>query len=67
MKCLTGIALALLLALPGTVTAHTGTDDTKAIQKAADQWMAAYNAGDAAAVAKMYSEDARFSTAMGTD
>ena len=67
MKRLTGIVLAVLLAIPGTVTAQTGTDDTKAIQKAADQWMAAYNAGDAAAVAKMYSEDARLSTAMGTD
>jgi ketosteroid isomerase-like protein len=64
MKRLTGIAVAMLLAIPAT--AQTGTDDTKAIQKAADQWMAAYNTGDAAAVAKMYSEDARLSTAMGT-
>ena len=66
MMRLTGIALAVLLAIPATVIAQTGTDNTKAIQKAADQWMAAYNAGDAAAVAKMYSEDARLSTAMGT-
>jgi uncharacterized protein (TIGR02246 family) len=66
MKRLTGIAVAVLLAIPATVAAQTGTDDTKAIQKAADQWMAAYNAGDAAAVTKMYTEDARLSTAMGT-
>jgi uncharacterized protein (TIGR02246 family) len=66
MKRLTGVAVAVLLAIPAAVTAQTGTDDTKAIQKAADQWMAAYNAGDAAAVAKMYVEDARLSTAMGT-
>jgi ketosteroid isomerase-like protein len=66
MKRLTGIAVAVLLGIPATVAAQTGTDDAKAIQRAADQWMAAYNAGDAAAVAKMYSEDARLSTAMGT-
>jgi hypothetical protein len=66
MRRLTGIAVAALMAIPATVAAQTGTDETKAIQKAADQWMAAYNAGDAAAVAKMYSEDARLSTFMGT-
>jgi len=67
MKRLTGLAVAVLLGIPGTVAAQTAaTDDAKAIQKAADQWMAAYNAGDAAAVAKMYTEDARLSTAMGT-
>jgi uncharacterized protein (TIGR02246 family) len=66
MRRLTVIAVAALLAIPAAVTAQTGTDQTKAIQKAADQWMAAYNAGDAAAVAKMYTEDARLSTAMGT-
>jgi uncharacterized protein (TIGR02246 family) len=66
MMRLTGIAMAVLLAIPAAVAAQTGTDDTKAIQQAADQWMAAYNAGDAAAVAKMYTEDARLSTAMGT-
>ena len=66
MKRLAGITVAVLLAIPATVAAQTGTDDTKAIQRNADQWMAAYNAGDAAAVAKMYSEDARLSTAMGT-
>jgi ketosteroid isomerase-like protein len=56
----------VLLAIPATVVAQTGTDDTKTMQHAADQWMAAYNAGDATAVAKMYTEDARLSTAMGT-
>ena len=66
MRRLTEIAVVALLAIPGAVTAQTGTDDSKAVQRAADQWMAAYNAGDAAAVAKMYSEDARLSTAMGT-
>ena len=66
MRRLTGIAVAALMAIPATVAAQTGTDETKAIQKAADQWMAAYNAGDSAAVAKMYSEDARLSTFMGT-
>src|SRR5215475_8702829 len=64
MKRLAGLAVAAALGIPGTVAAQT--DDAKEIQKAADQWMAAYNAGDAAAVAKMYTEDARLSTAMGT-
>jgi predicted component of type VI protein secretion system len=45
--------VAALMAIPATVAAQTGTDDSKAVQHAADQWMAAYNAGDAAAVAKM--------------
>jgi ketosteroid isomerase-like protein len=58
--------VAVLLVIPATVPAQTDTDDTKANQHAADQWMAAYNAGDAAAVAMMYAEDARLSTAMGT-
>jgi ketosteroid isomerase-like protein len=66
MRRLTGIAVATLMAIPATVAAQTGTDDSKSVQHAADQWMAAYNASDAAAVAKMYSEDARLSTAMGT-
>lgn len=66
MKHLAGIAMAVLLAIPTTVAAQSGTDDAKAIQRAADQWMAAYNTGDATAVAKMYTEDARLSTAMGT-
>jgi uncharacterized protein (TIGR02246 family) len=66
MKRFTGIAVAVLLGIPATVAAQTSTDDAKAIQRAAEQWMAAYNAGDPAAVAKMYSEDARLSTAMGT-
>jgi len=58
MKRLAVIAVAVFLAIPATVAAQTGTDDTKAIQRNADQWMAAYNAGDAAAVANMYLEDA---------
>ena len=66
MKRLAGITVAVLLAIPATVAAQTGTDDTKAIQRNADQWMAAYNAGDAAAVANMYLEDARLSALMGT-
>ena len=66
MKRLTGISMAVLVAIPTTVAAQSGTDDAKAIQRAADQWMAAYNAGDAATVAKMYTEDARLSTAMDT-
>ena len=66
MKRLAVIAVAVFLAIPATVAAQTGTDDTKAIQRNADQWMAAYNAGDAAAVANMYLEDARLSALMGT-
>jgi ketosteroid isomerase-like protein/quercetin dioxygenase-like cupin family protein len=58
--------IALTAALAVLATPAFAGDHKAQIQGSADAWMAAYNAGDAAGVAKFYLDDARFSTAMGT-
>jgi uncharacterized protein (TIGR02246 family) len=53
------LALAgVLLALPAAALAQDYSDTEAAIRKAAAEWEAAFNAGDGAAVAALYSYDA---------
>jgi ketosteroid isomerase-like protein len=62
MKWFTKIAIAISLMIAGPA-AHAQTADTKAeSQKSADEWMSAYNKKDAATIAKMYGDNAVFST-----
>jgi uncharacterized protein (TIGR02246 family) len=49
----------LALALPLTASAQAAGDLHAQIEKADQAWQAAYNAGDAAAVAALYTEDAK--------
>ena len=56
------VAIALAVALTAAPVAYSQTVDTKAdIQKAANEWMDAYNKKDAGMVAKMYSADVTMS------
>jgi uncharacterized protein (TIGR02246 family) len=50
---------ALALALPVAASAQNAGDLRAQIEKADQAWQAAYNAGDAAAVAGLYAEDAK--------
>jgi uncharacterized protein (TIGR02246 family) len=50
---------ALALALPLTASAQAAGDVRAQIEKADQAWQAAYNAGDAAALAALYAEDAK--------
>jgi uncharacterized protein (TIGR02246 family) len=54
MTRILGLALLIGLAAPGSAWAQSAA----AIQKLDDDWAAAFNKGDAAAVAAMYAEDA---------
>jgi uncharacterized protein (TIGR02246 family) len=60
MKSLAGIAFAAsLILIPSVGHTENAAIDTKAdVQKLAAQWMDAYNAKDAATIAKMYTDDA---------
>jgi uncharacterized protein (TIGR02246 family) len=58
--------IALTAALAALAAPAFAGDHKAQIQGYADAWMQAYNAGDAAGVAKFYLDDARLSTAMGT-
>ena len=61
MKWLVGTAFAMLLIV---TSAHAQSTDVSAdIQKAANDWMNAYNNKDAAKIAQMYAEDGIFSNA----
>jgi uncharacterized protein (TIGR02246 family) len=51
--------LALALALPLPAFAQTGGDLRAQIEKMAQAWQKAYNAGDAAGVTALYTKDAR--------
>jgi len=53
-------AVALALAFPLTVSAQAPATDLRAqIEKLDKAWQTAYNAGDAAAVAALYADDAK--------
>ena len=58
--------IALTAALAALAAPAFAGDHKAQIQGYADAWMAAYNAGDVAGVAKFYLDDARLSTALGT-
>jgi uncharacterized protein (TIGR02246 family) len=51
--------VALALAFPLTASAQAATDLRAQIEKMDKAWQAAYNAGDAAAVAALYADDAK--------
>jgi uncharacterized protein (TIGR02246 family) len=56
---ITASLAALALALPVTATAQDAGALRAQIEKADQAWQTAYNAGDAAAIAALYSEDAK--------
>jgi uncharacterized protein (TIGR02246 family) len=47
-----------MLALPATALAQYDDDGKSAVKKVTAKWQAAYNAGDGAAIAALYSNDA---------
>jgi uncharacterized protein (TIGR02246 family) len=68
MNWLAGMSIAAsLIVMPAVVHAESQPVDNKAeAQRLATDWMNAYNKGDAAAIAKMYTDDAVFSNAAWT-
>ncbi len=56
MRLLTPLLCSVLVALPSAALAQGGAE--AAIHQGTKAWMAAWNAGDAAAIAALYAEDA---------
>jgi len=52
------ILAAALLVLPATALAQYGDDAQRAVEASSAKWQAAYNAGDGAAIAALYTKDA---------
>lgn len=58
MRAIKPLLVAALLAVPGALSGQVPADAKAAIAKGNQAWQAGWNAGDAAAIANLYTEDA---------